>query len=67
MEGTKEGMKGVLGIDAEIFEITPVFHLVELKKSNGDTMEYQNTMKQDIRPALKDILWTWSGEQQLQQ
>lgn len=49
MEGTKEGMKGVLGIDAEIFEITPVFHLVELKKSNGDTMEYQNTMKQDIR------------------
>ncbi|KAK4834675.1 hypothetical protein QYF36_026670 [Acer negundo] len=64
MEGCKEGRKGVLGIDAEIFEITPFFHLVEVKKSSGDTLEYQKVMKQDIRPALKDIVWTWQGEQQ---
>ncbi|XVF65922.1 hypothetical protein PTKIN_Ptkin09bG0289900 [Pterospermum kingtungense] len=63
IQGSKEGRKGVLGIDAEIFEITPCFHLVELKKSNGDTLEYQRVMKQDIRPALKDIVWTWQGEQ----
>ncbi|XVF84197.1 hypothetical protein PTKIN_Ptkin17bG0006100 [Pterospermum kingtungense] len=63
IEGSKEGRKGVLGIDAEIFEITPLFHLVEIKKSNGDTMEYQKVMKQDIRPALSDIVWTWQGEQ----
>lgn len=63
LEGSKEGRKGPLGIDAEIFEITPVFHLVELKKSNGDTLEYQKLLKQDIRPALKDIVWTWQGEQ----
>ncbi|GKV02251.1 hypothetical protein SLEP1_g14708 [Rubroshorea leprosula] len=62
MEGSKEGRKGALGIDAEIFEITPFFHLVEMKKSNGDTLEYQKMMKQDIRPALKDIVWTWKGE-----
>ncbi|GLT55761.1 hypothetical protein SLA2020_288540 [Shorea laevis] len=62
MEGSKEGTKGALGIDAEIFEITPFFHLVEMKKSNGDTLEYQKMMKQDIRPALKDIVWTWQGE-----
>ncbi|XP_022761414.1 CBL-interacting protein kinase 2-like [Durio zibethinus] len=67
IEGSKEGKKGVLGIDAEIFEITPLFHLVEVKKSNGDTFEYQKVMKQDIRPALSDIVWTWQGEQQLQQ
>ncbi|XWS22097.1 hypothetical protein CRYUN_Cryun29cG0005300 [Craigia yunnanensis] len=67
IEGSKEGRKGVLGIDAEIFEITPFFHLVEVKKSNGDTVEYQKVMKQDIRPALTDIVWTWQGEQQLQQ
>ncbi|KAK3227468.1 hypothetical protein Dsin_007330 [Dipteronia sinensis] len=67
MEGCKEGRKGVLGIDAEIFEITPFFHLVEMKKSSGDTLEYQKVMKQDIRPALKDIVWTWQGEQQQQQ
>ncbi|KAI4353528.1 hypothetical protein L6164_002471 [Bauhinia variegata] len=63
LEGSKEGRKGTLGIDAEIFEITPLFHLVELKKSNGDTLEYQKLLKQDIRPALKDIVWTWQGEQ----
>ncbi|KAL5806766.1 hypothetical protein ACOSQ4_029499 [Xanthoceras sorbifolium] len=67
MEGCKEGRKGVLGIDAEIFEITSFFHLVEVKKSSGDTLEYQKVMKQDIRPALKDIVWTWQGEQQQQQ
>ncbi|GKV04363.1 hypothetical protein SLEP1_g16523 [Rubroshorea leprosula] len=62
MEGFKEGRKGVLGIDAEIFEITPSFHLVEVKKSNGDTLEYQKVMKEDIRPALKDIVWSWQVE-----
>ncbi|OMO53108.1 hypothetical protein CCACVL1_28876 [Corchorus capsularis] len=63
IEGSKEGRKGVLGIDAEIFEITPFFHMVEVKKSSGDTLEYQKVMKQDIRPALSEIVWTWQGEQ----
>ncbi|KAL5550653.1 hypothetical protein UlMin_000829 [Ulmus minor] len=67
LEGSKEGRKGVVGIDAEIFEITPLFHMVEMKKTNGDTLEYHKIMKQDIRPALKDIVWTWQGEQQQQQ
>lgn len=67
LEGSNEGRKGRLGIDAEIFEITPLFHLVEMKKSNGDTLEYQKVLKQDIRPALKDIVWTWQGEQQQRQ
>lgn len=63
LEGAKEGRKGALGIDAEIFEITPLFHMIELKKSSGDTLEYQKLLKQDIRPALKDIVWSWQGEQ----
>ncbi|KAL9315212.1 hypothetical protein ACSQ67_016213 [Phaseolus vulgaris] len=63
MEGSKEGRKGTLGVDAEIFEITPQLHMVELRKSNGDTMEYQKLFTQDIRPALQDIVWTWQGEQ----
>ncbi|KAK9291216.1 hypothetical protein L1049_009404 [Liquidambar formosana] len=67
MEGLKEGRKGVLSIDAEIFEVTPNFHLVEVKKSSGDTLEFQKIMKQDMRPALKDIVWTWQGEQQQQE
>ncbi|XP_041028159.1 CBL-interacting protein kinase 2-like [Juglans microcarpa x Juglans regia] len=67
MEGSKEGRKGLLGIDTEIFEITPLFHLVEMKKSSGDTLEYQKMLKEEIRPGLKDIVWTWQGEQQQQQ
>ncbi|KAJ7964300.1 Non-specific serine/threonine protein kinase [Quillaja saponaria] len=72
LEGLKEGRKGILSIDSEIFEITPFFHLVEIKKSDGDTIEYQKILKEDMRPALKDIVWVWDGEkhqesQQLQE
>ncbi|KAJ0007122.1 hypothetical protein Pint_30643 [Pistacia integerrima] len=64
LEGLKEGKKGILSIDAEIFQITPTFHLVEMKKSNGDTLEYQKMMKECIRPGLRDIVWVWQGEHQ---
>ncbi|BAF22550.1 cBL-interacting protein kinase 2 [Oryza sativa Japonica Group] len=67
MEGSKPGRKGVMGIDAEIFEVTPNFHLVELKKTNGDTLEYRKVLNQEMRPALKDIVWAWQGEQPKQQ
>ncbi|XAR60804.1 Non-specific serine/threonine protein kinase [Bertholletia excelsa] len=66
-EGLKEGRKGFLSIDAEIFEFDPSFHLVEVKKSNGDTLEYQKILKEGMRPALKDIVWVWQGEQQQSQ
>ncbi|KAF8775467.1 hypothetical protein HU200_004892 [Digitaria exilis] len=59
----KEGKKGVLELDAEIFEVAPSLLLVELKKTNGDTMEYQKLVKEEIRPALKDIVWVWQGDQ----
>ncbi|RCV17257.1 hypothetical protein SETIT_3G205700v2 [Setaria italica] len=61
---TKEGRNGILELDAEIFEIAPSFVLVGLKKTNGDTLEYQKLMKDGIRPSLKDIVWTWQGDQQ---
>ncbi|CAH9101175.1 unnamed protein product [Cuscuta epithymum] len=63
LEGLKLGRKGVLSIDAEIFEVTPAFHMVEMKKSDGDTLEYTNIMKQGIRPGLKDIAWSWQGDE----
>jgi len=67
LEGLKEGRNGILSIDAEIFEVTPSLHLVELKKANGDTLEYQQVFTENIRPALKDIVWVWQGEQPPQQ
>lgn len=57
LESCREGRKGFLSIDAEIFELTPSFHIVEVRKSDGDTMEYQKTLDEDIRPILKDIVW----------
>ena len=63
LEGTKEGRKGFLSIDAEIFEVTPDFHLVELKKASGDTMEYQNILKDDITPVFEDIVWIGQDDQ----
>ncbi|PKU83265.1 CBL-interacting protein kinase 18-like [Dendrobium catenatum] len=62
MEGSKEGLKGVLTIDAMVFEVTPSFHLVEIRMTNGDTYEYQKLWKQDMRPALMDIVWAWQGD-----
>ncbi|KAK7311166.1 hypothetical protein RJT34_09121 [Clitoria ternatea] len=66
LERSRECRKGPLSIDAEIFEVTPSFHLVEMKKSYGDTLEYQKILNEDIRPALKDIVCVWQGEQQQQ-
>uniref|UniRef100_A0A0E0HG01 non-specific serine/threonine protein kinase n=1 Tax=Oryza nivara TaxID=4536 RepID=A0A0E0HG01_ORYNI len=57
-------LKGRLKLDAEVSEVAPSFLLVELKKTNGDTLEYHRLMKEDIRPSLKDIIWTWQGDQQ---
>lgn len=68
LQGNKEGRKGHLAIDAEIFEVTPSFYMVEVKKAAGDTLEYQKFCNQELRPSLKDIVWTWQGgEQQPQQ
>lgn len=61
LQGNKEGRKGQLAIDAEIFEVTPSFHVVEVKKIAGDTMEYQNFCNQDLKPSLKDVVWSWQG------
>ncbi|GAB2234119.1 hypothetical protein Droror1_Dr00003356 [Drosera rotundifolia] len=62
-EASEEGRNGFVSIDAEIFEVTSSLFLVEMRKSNGDTLEYQKLLKEDIRPALQDIVWAWQGEQ----
>ncbi|CAH9137912.1 unnamed protein product [Cuscuta epithymum] len=66
LQGSKQGRKGQLAIDAEIFEVTPSFHVVEVKKSSGDTMEYRKFCEQDLKPSLKDIIWKWEGSDQQQ-
>ncbi|GMY29190.1 CBL-interacting serine/threonine-protein kinase 5-like [Fagus crenata] len=62
MEGNAEGRKGKLAVTAEVFEVAPEVAIVEFSKSAGDTLEYAKFCEQDVRPALKDIVWTWQGD-----
>lgn len=67
LQGSKQGRKGQLAIDAEIFEVTPSFFVVEVTKTAGDTLEYKSFYNKDMKPCLKDIVWTWEGSDQQQQ
>jgi hypothetical protein len=39
-----------------VFEVAPSLYMVELRKSNGDTLEYHN-FYQNLSKGLKDIIW----------
>lgn len=67
MEGAVEGRKGKLAVTAEVFEVAPEVAVVEFSKSAGDTLEYKKFCEEDVRPALKDIVWSWQGENNSQQ
>ncbi|XP_022965758.1 CBL-interacting serine/threonine-protein kinase 6-like [Cucurbita maxima] len=58
LQGQEKGRKGKLAIAADIFALTPSFVVVEVKKDNGDTLEYNQFCRKELRPALKDIVWT---------
>ncbi|KAI4387493.1 hypothetical protein MLD38_005321 [Melastoma candidum] len=61
LEGRWEGRKGRLSVTAEVFEAAPEVAVVELAKSSGDTLEYRMLWEEEVRPALKDIVWSWQG------
>ncbi|KAD4889206.1 hypothetical protein E3N88_21279 [Mikania micrantha] len=62
MQGMSEGRKGKLSVTVEIFEAAPEVAVVQFSKSAGDTLEYKKFCDDDVRPALKDIVWKWQGE-----
>ncbi|CAN6244459.1 unnamed protein product [Urochloa humidicola] len=66
IQGRKEGRNGVLQFDTEIFEITPFHHLIEMKQTSGDSLEYQKLFELGIRPALKDTVQAWHVDDQQQ-
>ena len=57
-----EGRKGRLSVTAEVFEVAPEVSVVEFCKTSGDTLEYYLFCEDDVRPALKDIVWSWQGD-----
>ncbi|XP_047308968.1 CBL-interacting serine/threonine-protein kinase 6 [Impatiens glandulifera] len=58
LQGQVNGRRGKLGIAADIFAFTPSFLVVEVKKSGGDSLEYNEFCNMQLRPALKDIVWS---------
>ncbi|KAK0570741.1 hypothetical protein LWI29_005719 [Acer saccharum] len=62
LQGMSEGRKGKLSVTVEVFEVAPEVAVVEFLKSAGDTLEYAKFCEEDVRPALKDIVWTWQGD-----
>lgn len=62
LKGAAEGRKGKLSVTAEVYEVVTEVAVVQFSKSAGDTLEYVKFFEEDVRPALKDIVWTWQGD-----
>ncbi|KAE8714010.1 CBL-interacting protein kinase 5 [Hibiscus syriacus] len=58
LQGQECGRKGKLAIAVDIYALTPLFLVVEVKKDHGDTLEYNQFCIKELRPALKNIVWT---------
>ncbi|GJN24509.1 hypothetical protein PR202_gb12253 [Eleusine coracana subsp. coracana] len=56
LQGENPGRKGQLAIATEVFEVTPSLYMVELRKSNGDTLEFHK-FYHNISNGLKDVMW----------
>ncbi|KAJ0971182.1 hypothetical protein J5N97_019141 [Dioscorea zingiberensis] len=56
LQGHKTGRKGHLSVATEVFEVAPSLHVVELRKTGGDTLEFHNFYK-SFSSGLKDIVW----------
>ena len=62
MQGAEEGRKGKLAMTVEVFEVAAEVAVVEFSKSAGDTLEYINLCEEQMRPSLKDVVWSWQGD-----
>ncbi|CAN8295922.1 unnamed protein product [Cochlearia groenlandica] len=60
MKGDKSGRKGQLSVATEVFEVAPSLHVVELKKTGGDTLEFHKFYK-NLSSGLKDVVWNTDG------
>ncbi|XP_023540252.1 CBL-interacting serine/threonine-protein kinase 9-like [Cucurbita pepo subsp. pepo] len=60
LQGDKTGRKGHLSIATEVFEVAPSLHMVELRKTGGDTLEFIKFYK-SFSSGLKDIMWRTDG------
>ncbi|KAG5036813.1 hypothetical protein JHK86_017653 [Glycine max] len=58
LQGDKSGRKGHLSVATEVFEVAPSLHMVELRKTGGDTLEFHKFYKSfSSSSGLQDIVW----------
>ncbi|XP_057532692.1 CBL-interacting serine/threonine-protein kinase 9 [Amaranthus tricolor] len=56
LQGHTSGRKGRLSVATEVFEVAPSLHVVELRKTGGDTLEFHKFFK-NFSSGLKDVVW----------
>lgn len=56
LQGAETGRKGHLSIATEVFEVAPSLFMVEVRKADGDTLEYHK-FYENFSTGLKDIVW----------
>ncbi|KAF0910481.1 hypothetical protein E2562_002937 [Oryza meyeriana var. granulata] len=62
LEGSQDGSrKGALAIEAKIFEVAPSVHVVEMRKTGGESPVFRDFYKQELKPSLGDMVWAWQG------
>lgn len=54
LQGDKKGRKGQLAVATEVFEVAPSLHMVELRKTGGDTLEFHKLYK-TFSSGLKEL------------
>ncbi|CAM8955677.1 unnamed protein product [Rhodiola kirilowii] len=57
LETKKPGRKGKLIIAAEVFLVTPNLHLVQIRKTKGDTKEFHKLQKSLVMSSLRSVIW----------
>nr|CAD1817350.1 unnamed protein product [Ananas comosus var. bracteatus] len=56
LENMKAGRKGNLNVATEVFQVAPSLHMVEVRKTKGDTLEFHKFYK-NLSNSLKDVVW----------
>uniref|UniRef100_A0A7N0UUQ6 non-specific serine/threonine protein kinase n=1 Tax=Kalanchoe fedtschenkoi TaxID=63787 RepID=A0A7N0UUQ6_KALFE len=57
LEDRNAGRKGRLSIATEVFRVAPNLHLVEMRKTKGDTAEFHKLQKSLVASALGEVVW----------
>ncbi|KAK8956884.1 CBL-interacting protein kinase 32 [Platanthera zijinensis] len=65
LQSIKAGRKGNLNVSTEVFQVAPSLHMVEFRKHNGDTLEFQKFYKK-LSTCLKDVIWISEEDLQTQ-